>query len=1044
MRKRLIFAFVLALCAALLCVGAWAAGETPSTTCAISNAEELKKFRDDVNNGDSFEGKTVVLTQDIDLEDSENNQWTPIGYSNGSDVLREFAGTFDGGGHTVSGLYINSEATYAGLFGVVGEDGTVKNLTVAGDITNKGKFTGGVIGYNLGAVENCAFTGKVNGGGGTGDSAGYEHGNYTGGVAGINYGTITNCRNSGAVTGNDSGTNTHSYTGGVAGENIGAVEDCCNTGAVTGSGSGSSYFTYAGGVAGDNMYDGDGSDSGTITNCRNSGTVIGNGGRSRTGGVAGGNCNDSPEPVATITNCYNTGNVTGTGSSSRTGGVAGENDSVVTNCYNTGTVNNSGDFGGVAGRNTLTVENCYYLTGEGYPDIGIGGSGALQTGTAALTAEEFKNPDSFTDWDFDTVWIISSVLGRPVLVDNREADGTAEAPYQIGTAGQLAAFRDKVNNGYTDDHAVLTADIDLYLAADNPWTPIGSGYKEGYTGTFDGDGHTIEGLYVSRDNYVGLFGYVDNGGTVKNLKVSGTVTGSGITAGLARPIGGVVALNAGTVENCAFTGKVNGPKYSISIYTGGVVGRNTGVIKNCSNTGAITGDYNNFSGGVAGFNDGGTIENCYNTGTVTSSNGYHTGGVAGYNQRGTIENCYNTGEITGSSTYIGSVMGRDLSGTVKNCYYLAVEGLTGIGGTEYITGTAEGKTEEDFESGAVANLLGDAYGQTLGEDDSPRLIALDPGVPRVYRVTFDFNDGDVTPDLVSYTNGTVTPPADPSAAGKTFAGWYTEDNRELGTFKIAADTTFTARFTEDAAGVDIPTAGIDIGQTEGGTVDTNLGNASEGSTITVTVTPDEGYEVGGVTVTGPDGEIPVERVDETTYTFTMPDGSVSIDVTFVPATGGFSDVVPGAWYVDAVNYVVANGLMEGTSATTFEPEARMTRAMFWTILARIDGETITGSTWADDARAWAMANGVSDGTNPHSPLTREQLVTMLHRYLGEPATTGSLSTFTDANAVSAWAKTAMAWAIEKGIITGVTTTTLAPQSAATRAQCATILMRNAL
>ena len=175
----------------------------------------------------------------------------------------------------------------------------------------------------------------------------------------------------------------------------------------------------------------------------------------------------------------------------------------------------------------------------------------------------------------------------------------------------------------------------------------------------------------------------------------------------------------------------------------------------------------------------------------------------------------------------------------------------------------------------------------------------------------------------------------------------------------------------------------------------------------------------------------------------MPDKAVTVSAVFVPATGGFSDVVPGAWYVDAVNYVVSNGLMEGTSATTFEPEAQMTRAMFWTILARIDGETITGSTWADDARTWAMANGVSDGTNPHAPLTREQLVTMLWRYLGEPSTTGTLTNFTDANAVSAWAKTAMAWAIEKGIITGVTTTTLAPQSAATRAQCATILMRNA-
>ena len=227
---------------------------------------------------------------------------------------------------------------------------------------------------------------------------------------------------------------------------------------------------------------------------------------------------------------------------------------------------------------------------------------------------------------------------------------------------------------------------------------------------------------------------------------------------------------------------------------------------------------------------------------------------------------------------------------------------------------------------------------------------------------------------------------------------------------------------------------ITITQSANGTISTNFSNASVGATITVTATPNSGYELAYITVNG-------ERIAGNT--FTMPDKAVTVSAVFIPATGGFADVVPGAWYVDAVNYVVANGLMEGTSATTFEPEAQMTRAMFWTILARIDGETITGATWADDARAWAMANGVSDGTNPHAPLPREQLVTMLWRYLGEPATTGTLSAYTDAASVSAWAKTAMAWAIEKGIITGVTTTTLAPQSVATRAQCATILMRNA-
>ena len=256
------------------------------------------------------------------------------------------------------------------------------------------------------------------------------------------------------------------------------------------------------------------------------------------------------------------------------------------------------------------------------------------------------------------------------------------------------------------------------------------------------------------------------------------------------------------------------------------------------------------------------------------------------------------------------------------------------------------------------------------------------------------------------------------------------------TFTVTDESgKYTASCTVRVSSPSVPDPNpITITQPANGTISTNFSNASAGATITVTATPNSGYELAYITVNG-------EKINGNT--FKMPDKAVTVSAVFVPATGGFSDVVPGAWYVDAVNYVVANGLMEGTSATTFEPDAQMTRAMFWTILARIDGETITGATWADDARAWAVANNVSDGTNPHAPLTREQLVTMLWRYLGEPSTTGTLAAYTDAASVSAWAKTAMAWAVNEGVITGVTPTTLAPQSTATRAQCATILMRNA-
>ena len=133
--------------------------------------------------------------------------------------------------------------------------------------------------------------------------------------------------------------------------------------------------------------------------------------------------------------------------------------------------------------------------------------------------------------------------------------------------------------------------------------------------------------------------------------------------------------------------------------------------------------------------------------------------------------------------------------------------------------------------------------------------------------------------------------------------------------------------------------------------------------------------------------------------------------------------------------------MEGVSASEFAPDANMTRAMVWTILARIDGETITGTSWAEAARAWATESGVSDGTDPNGLVTREQFAAMLYRYAGEPAASGSLSAYTDADSVSEWATDAMLWATQNGIITGTTAATLAPQGAATRAQCAAMLMR---
>ena len=221
-------------------------------------------------------------------------------------------------------------------------------------------------------------------------------------------------------------------------------------------------------------------------------------------------------------------------------------------------------------------------------------------------------------------------------------------------------------------------------------------------------------------------------------------------------------------------------------------------------------------------------------------------------------------------------------------------------------------------------------------------------------------------------------------------------------------------------------------------------NPSTGDRVTITVTPDEGYEVDQVLVTTASGKkVPVTRTGENRYVFEMPSGSVSIQVTYkAEEKVVYTDVSPYAWYAEAVEYVTVQGLMNGVGEGKFAPSATVTRAMVWTVLARMDGEnTEGGSTWYSKARTWAMENGVSDGANPEAAITREQLATMLYRYCGSPAVSGSLSGYADGSSVSDWAEDAVLWAIEQGLIEGVGDNKLAPAADTTRAQLAQILMR---
>lgn len=158
--------------------------------------------------------------------------------------------------------------------------------------------------------------------------------------------------------------------------------------------------------------------------------------------------------------------------------------------------------------------------------------------------------------------------------------------------------------------------------------------------------------------------------------------------------------------------------------------------------------------------------------------------------------------------------------------------------------------------------------------------------------------------------------------------------------------------------------------------------------------------------------------------------------------GSFKDVPQNSWFASAVQYVTSNSLMNGTSTTAFSPSATMSRGMLMTVLARYAGESTEGGTvWYEKGMNWAKNKGISDGSAPNRNITREQLAAMLYRYAGEPDGAADLSAYTDAGSVSAYAEKAVRWCVKNGILTGKTSSTLAPKATATRAECAVMLQR---
>ena len=719
----------------------------------ISSVADLQQLATDVNGGNNYSGKYFKVTADIDLSSISN--FTPIGTED-----NPFKGTFDGGGYKISNLKINmSEADEVGLFGEV-NGGTIKNVTLESASVTGCNYVGALVGFfgENSTIENCKIT----------NSQIYAYGEYdVGGLVGSNIGTIKNCWViSSKVTIDDCA----EYVGGLVGENNGKIENCTVTGSIV-CNDYSSDYTGTGGLVGLNFEDGEIKGS-TVTNTNITGG-------DDVGGLVG--QNNGKISDGTVLGGY-VKSVTDTG-----GFVGANYGEITNALVDNGFYSHEGFYGYIAAQNYGTIQGYYYDYGENYgenvPAIGwndeeaatsndtksvfhikwLDGLSAYYdnasnaavtlnqmlhyTDGAAFTIEltvkvddeskfeKIINNDlatsgtckvTFKSDDPTSRFVACPKIAGLTFVDNSTSGGGYY--YEINDAQDLADLANYVNknDGYARDCAgltfKLTADIE---DASVLTTAIGTDLNR-FAGTFDGGGHTIGNLKITgngNEDRQGLFGYVDNGGTIKDLTLTGVeisnsdyagavvgcnlgtienVTASG-TVGANSFGGGLVGYNYGTISNSTNnvnvtvgnttdkkgiagggiagdnqSGTISGCKNtgSVTVYdnnsniggAGGIVGlsqQNGKVEENCTNTGTITADYN--SGGIVGYNQSGTINSVTNEGTILANN-YNSGGIVGNNQNDTISNCTNKGNVTANDHNAGGIFGiNQANGIINEC-----------------------------------------------------------------------------------------------------------------------------------------------------------------------------------------------------------------------------------------------------------------------------------------------------------------------------------------------------------------------------------------
>ena len=729
------------------------------------------------------------LTGPIDCSSFGN--FTPLGWDSES----YFDGTFDGAGYTIDGLTINEPESYTvGFFSGVSNVGIIKNLGLTSVSVTGSGYVGVLVGENYGSITNTYAEGEATG---TVD--------YIGGLVGYNKGTINNSHASVNVSG-------YMEVGGLVGTNFSAsINNSYSTGTVAGS-------IGIGGLVGNNRIEGIINNSyamGKVTGATGNNSYVG------TGGLAGQNAGGE------IVNSYATGAVSG---NKMVGGLVGKNSrplgtpGTIDNSYSTGAVSGTANVGGLVGNNLngASISNSFWDTETSGKLTSAGGTGK--------TTNDMNTQNTFTDgsWDFQGLWKIDTgEYPHFVWQDMQDSQTRGTATFQSGGTLTFPWMIEDVHelqfvNYFTDDSYKLKKDIPADETSSWTWgegnqgfLPIGYNEDGGFNGTLDGDGFSIDNIFINLPNSsaVGIFSYTDENFIVENLEVTGAnVTGgwnqtgiligynngeinnvhiSGTVGGGIFNVGGIVGDNAGTIEDSTFSGNVTG-HYNV----GGLVGLNeynSNILKSYSQ-GVVNGvPYENEGiensqniGGLIGINDAGHIENTYSNSNVSGDN--NIGGLIGYSGQGdTIINSYATGDVTGDERvgglvgylYMENVIGSYSTGNViglhKGSLYLGgLIGVVGVGSdsdsaANYLHGCGWLTTSSSNAIGATSYW---GEGETLG--DPIALLSLYNGYDESSTSWFYNKDSDI------YKNSFIN--LDPTATAWNFINIWKQNASGYPTF----------------------------------------------------------------------------------------------------------------------------------------------------------------------------------------------------------------------------------------------------------------------